>query len=161
MQADGNSIVDVVSLQRDLYIVLSLLLADEAVAGLGGRFRWTGDFNEREVRRLLLRVAVAVRSLSDSAKRAGIGAVEQSCGEYWENYVPGKVSSDLTLRQACNSIIHSEEILSYDVDKKTKPRPLYSNCITVRGSHRSKPTRAKIDIIKFAESANILINICN
>lgn len=160
MQNEERPIVDIVTLRRDLYIAMSLLLADKAADKLGDRFQWTGDFYEKEVRRLLLWVAVAGRNLIDSLDSSPnkTELVNQNCGEYWHNFASGKCVS-LTLYQACNSIIHATEILLHNDSKSGTPsaKIVYCDRITVRGSPQKKRTRALINIVQFAESINSLL----
>jgi hypothetical protein len=60
-----NPIVDRLTLRKDLYLVLSLLLADREVAKVQNVIVGTKVFHENEVRRLMLWVATAVRGLLD------------------------------------------------------------------------------------------------
>ena len=66
----------------------------------------------------------------------------------------------LGFRQACNSVIHAKEILLYLVpeqETKEMPKRVYIDRITVRGQNKKKTTRAQLDIIKFAQTADTLI----
>ena len=151
-------IVDMLTLRRDLYFVMSLLLADKEVAKVENAVDWTRDFYENEVRRLLLWTATAVRGLLDlSKKRTG----NQLCGEYWRDFPNQEKPEELTIRQACNSIIHAKTILNYRIPKdETDQRVvrIYENRITIISAHRKKKTRAALDIVKFVQIANTLTN---
>ncbi len=174
-------VVNTLTLRRDLYFVMSLLLADEKVAKVEGVANWAQDFHENEVRRLMLWVAVALRGLLDLLPQKN-SIKDKSCGEYWDVFPKGK-EKVLKFRQACNSIIHAKEIWPYRVgtgeyfyrsfsvvgEKKETTSPSataksgtkhlnYSDRITVRSTNRGKTTRAQIDIIKFVQIADILIN---
>jgi len=58
-------IVDMPTLRRDLYLVMGLLLADREIAKVPKMTDWTQTFYDNEVRRLMLWVATAMRSLLD------------------------------------------------------------------------------------------------
>ena len=159
-------IVDMLALRRDLYLVMSLLLADKEVAKVENAIDWTRDFYDNEVRRILLWVAAAARSLLDTPddmnKRGGRkeGFGEKTCGEYWADFPKGK-ERPLEFRQACNSVIHAKMILNYkipedEVDQTAVQR--YEDRITIKGTHRGKTTHAELDIVEFVQIANTLIS---
>ena len=150
-------IVDMLTLRRDLYFVMSLLLADKAVVKIKNMVDWTSDFHENEVGKLMIWATVVLRGLLDLLGENGYS--KQHCGEYWADFENGE-KTKLTFRQACNSTIHAKEILPYKAESKATMRPTYYyvDRITVRGKHKGKTTRAQIDIIKFVEITNDLIN---
>ena len=152
-------IVDTTTLRRDLYFVMSLLLADKKIAKIPDAITWTKDFYESEVRKQLLWVATALRGLLDFLNEKKVEVCNiQSCGEYWADF-PNKKDQPLNFRQACNAIIHAKEILPYNGSEKESTKPaIYIDRITVRGKHRGKATRAQADIIQFVQIAGDLIN---
>ena len=158
-------IVDMLTLRRDLYFVMSLLLADKTVVKIKNMVDWTSDFHDNEVSKLMIWATVVLRGLLDLLGENGYS--EQHCGEYWADIENGE-KTKLTFRQACNSTIHAKEILPYKAESKAtiraeskatmRPTYYYVDRITVRGKHKGKTTRAQIDIIKFVEITNDLIN---
>ena len=162
MKDTDAPIVDMATLRRDLYFVMSLLLADKKLVQVSDVVSWTRDFHEAEVRRLMLWVAVALRGLLDLLKKKEEELFrEKYCGEYWPDFPEG-IEEPLGFRQACNSVIHAREILLYLVpEQETEgmPKRVYIDRITVRGQYRKKTTRAQLDIIKFAQTADTLMNI--
>lgn len=89
---DGNvPIVDLSTLRRDLYFVVSLLLADEKVVEVKNIAIWAKAFHEAEVRRLMLWVATANRGLLDLPNKEDDGFGAQRCGEYWDDFPSGTV----------------------------------------------------------------------
>lgn len=170
MKDVDDPIVDMPTVSRDLYFVMSLLLADEAIAKIPNAVTWTKSFHGNEVRRLLLWIAVSMRSLLDllDPENTSTDVANQNCGEYWRNFpgkqLPGEQLS-LTFRQACNSIIHAQEILLYkipeteQVTEEITPLQVYIDRLTVRGHYQDKKTRAQLDIILFVQIANQLINL--
>ncbi len=157
MQDTDYPIVDMLTLRRDLYLVMSLLLADKKVTKVTD---WTQDLYENEARRLMLWVATAARGLLNLTAHEDIQ--EQGCGEYHADFPNGE-GELLTFRQACNSVIHAKEILLYKVPQReskgtVKIKHTYIDRITIRSSHRNKTTRAQLDIIRFVQTADLLIN---
>ena len=156
-------IVDTMTLRRDLYFVMSLLLTDEKIAEIPDATTWKKDFYENEVSKQLLWAAAALRNLLDSLDEKKAEAFNiQFCGEYSDNFLNPN-DQPLKFRQACNAIIHAEEILPYKGSKKestesTNQIHTYNDRITVRGKHRGKATHAQADIIQFVQIAYALIN---
>ncbi len=152
-------IVDMLTLRKDLYFLMSLLLADKEVAKNPDVIVWTSAFHENEMRRLLLWAAVAMRGLLDLPDQKD-DFHKQHCGEYLID-TESTDKTALTFRQACNSIIHAKEILPYLVpehESDTMSKRVYINRITVRGRYRGKTTRAQIDIVKLVQIADIIMN---
>ena len=159
MKDIDSPIIDMLILRRDLYLVMSLLLADKRVAETPSVATWTNTFYETEVRRLMVWVTVTVRGLLDLPQQKDIS--EQTCGEYWPDSRNNKNRKELTLRRACNSVIHAKEILLYKVprqESKTVVKHIYDGRTTVLGNYKGKTTRAEIDIVEFVKIANVLIN---
>ena len=161
MKDKDSPIVDMLTLRKDIYLVMSLLLADREMAKVQNAVVWTKVFHESEIRRLMLWIATAMRGLLDllDEERDDFGG--QRCGEYWDDFPNGKKTA-LKFRQACNSVIHAKEIWPYKVSRQesnaTITQAYYIDRITIRGKHRRKTTRAQIDIIKFIRIADALIN---
>ena len=155
MRDTDNPIVDMLTLRKDLYLVMSLLLADKEVAKVQNVVVWTKVFHENEVRRLMLWVATAVRGLLDLLEEKKDSFSKQNCGEYWADFSKSS-EYPLTFRQACNSVIHAKEILPYRAprrDSNKKVERVYTDRITIRGTNKGKTTRAQIDIIRFVRIA--------
>jgi len=153
----NKPIVDMPTLRRDLYLVMGLLLADRQIAKVPEMTDWTQTFYDNEVRRLMLWVATAMRNLLDHKEGA---FNKERCGEYWSDF-PNREEEPLTFRRACNSVIHAKEILPYKAprqDPKTKVKRVYTNRMTVRSVNRGRNTRAHLDIIKFVQIADTVIN---
>ena len=154
MSDTDSPIVDILTVRRDLYLVMSLLLADKEVGKVPNVTFWTQTFHENEVRRLLLWVATAMRGLVDLLEERKDTFSKQNCGEYWADF-PKSSEHLLTFRQACNSVIHAKEILPYRASKldNKKVKQVYIDRITVRDTNKGKTTRAQLDIIKFVRIA--------
>lgn len=147
------------TLRRDLYLVMSLLLADKEVAKIERVVDWSGPFYENEVRRLMLWIATALRGLLDLSEMKDLG--NRVCGEYWKDFPHRENPDPLTTRQACNSVIHATTIVNYKIPQKESNKTtvrVYEDRITIKGTHRGKATHAELDIIKFVQIADTLIN---
>ena len=157
MNDTDNPIVDMLTVRRDLYLVMSLLLADERVGKVHNVVVWTRAFHENEVRRLMLWVATAMRGLLGLLDKEKDTFSKQNCGEYWAAFPKDSEKPlALTFRQACNTVIHAKEILPYrapEHDSIKNINRVYTNRITVRGTNRGKTTRAQLDIIEFVRIA--------
>ena len=163
MKDKDTPIVDLPTLRRDLYFVMSLLLADKEMAEAENVAVWAKAFHETEVRRLMLWVATAMRGLLDLLNKGNDDISKRDCGEYWDDvsadFPSGK--EPLAFRQACNSVIHAKEMLLYRVPERESDkmeRRVYSDRVTIRAIHRGKTTRAQLDIIKFVQIADGLMN---
>ena len=168
MNDPDNPIVDMLTVRRDLYLVMSLLLADEKMAKVRNVVVWTRDFHENEVSRLMLWVATAMRGLLDLLEERKDSFSKQHCGEYWADF-PKSSEYPLTFRQACNSVIHAKEILPHRAPERDSLPPInkplgndralkkvrrnYADRITVRGTNKGTTTRAQLDIIRFVQIA--------
>ena len=161
MKDKDSPIVDTLTLRKDLYFVMSLLLADKEVAKIHNVVEWTQAFHEGEVRRLMLWITAAMRGLLDLLDAGNDEFSGERCGEYWDDFPDGKRTA-LKFRQACNSVIHAKEIWPYKVSRResnvTVKQAYYIDRITIRGKHRRKTTRAQVDIIRFVRIADALIN---
>ena len=152
-------IVDMLTLRRDLYLVMSILLADKELSKSDGMGIWTKPLHEIEVRRMVLWSATVVRGLLDLLESREDKFSGQNCGEYWSDFPRGKETS-LTFRQTCNTVIHAKEILPYlppQPDMMKAGKVVYAGRITVRSVFRQKTTRAQVDMLKFVEIATALI----
>ena len=159
MRDRDSPIINILTLRRDLYLVLSLLLADKNVAEVPGVVFWTKTFHEDEVRRLMLWIATAMRGLLDLLDREKDDFSDRYCGEYRTDLESG-TGTALTFRQACNSIIHAKEILPYRVPllgSEGTIKQIYSDRITIRSTHGKRKTRANLDIIEFVQIADTLM----
>ena len=117
MRNTDTPVIDILTLRRDLYFVMSLLLADKQTAKVPGVTVWTRAFHEYEVGRLMLWVATAIRGLLDLRDEKEDKFSNQNCGEYWADYEGGEKTA-LAFRQACNSVIHAKEILPYKAPQR-------------------------------------------
>ena len=115
-----TGLINVSSYRRDLYQLISLLHADEKVAGVG-EFKELSEVNhETEVNRLLIWIAIASRQFLDMDERPSADSFNGAiCGRYWDAYTGDALNDsvrNLRFRQASNILIHAVEVTSYDPD---------------------------------------------
>ena len=159
MRDRDSPIINMLTLRRDLYFVLSLLLADKNVAEVPDVVVWTKTFHEDEVRRLIFWIAAAMRGLLDLLDREKDDFSNRSCGEYWAD-LENDTETALTFRQACNSVIHAKEILPYRLPlpgSEGTIKQIYSDRITIRSARGKKKTHAELDIIEYVQIADTLM----
>lgn len=81
MDNHNKPIVDVLTVRRDLYFLMSLLLADKAVdEKIPSAVVWTQIFYDTEVTRLALWVATAMRSLLDLSDGKKMNSANNAAG---------------------------------------------------------------------------------
>ena len=159
MRDRDSPIINMLTLRRDLYFVLSLLLADKNVAEVPDVVVWTKTFHEDEVRRLIFWIAAAMRGLLDLLDREKDDFSNRACGEYWPD-LENDTETALTFRQACNSVIHAKEILPYKLPlpgSEGTIKQIYSDRITIRSARGKKKTHAELDIIEYVQIADALM----
>lgn len=148
--------INVLSLRADLYRLLCLLLADEQINS-AEVFREVGSqIHENEVNRLLIWVAVATRQLLELDD----GEATAACGRLWTRYPTGDPEV-LTLRKACDKVIHASEIVPYDIPTGDDPvgtevplKTRYSAgriALRTKASGRYPASRAELEFETFAE----------
>jgi hypothetical protein len=143
--------------QRDLYILVALFLVDKEIHGLSND-AVCGIANENlehEVGTRLMSTAAILRAWDDQLAQmedpseAVARLRGRTCGELEEVIGSGRVVG-LTLREACNKIIHAERV-TFDVDEHPVTRQNHANPkIYLYGSRGRQQWRATVDIIEYA-----------
>jgi hypothetical protein len=145
---DGNGIV------LELYRLLSIFYASKQFAQLNTSLHddsvaYLLSFQESEITRILTSAAVAARIVDDRDNRY-LDEHDIECGELIQDLNDQKKKLPLSLREACNKIIHARKI-HYDVEKLS-----YANYINpviyYYGSYKGKNWKAILDVEKFAFS---------
>ncbi len=157
-------IVDGQSVKRDLYLLLACALSSKRFAEqtIGKDYdtlqKLRDTFEQTEIATLLLAIAVRVRLLDDRGEIPK-SAMARICGSLItgasrrENKVP------LTLREACNKIVHCRQLqirVSFlDGFDATLPSPTSDHMETsllLHGKWNGKTWRASLDLIKFVKA---------
>ena len=100
----------------DLYRLLCIVLADKAVAKLTvderagrGVAAIQAEYRKVETIRILVSSAVALRIMFDRYPKAFGKLPQRACGVLYPKW-PNRTREDLTLREACNKVVHAIEI---------------------------------------------------
>ena len=109
------------------------------------------DIQEREtdeITRILLYLSTLARIIDDREQRI-FEVLATNCGYlYWEEDF--SIKKDLTLREACNKIIHATKI-RVDIENNTQPPHLNPIMYFYGTTLNGKPWKAELDIIEFAK----------
>lgn len=141
----------------ELHRLLAIFLASPAFAKLrkGDGERWEAidhlqQFEDDEITRILLSVAVTARVVDDREGRV-FELVAGPCGVLAETKDGKNTEVELTLREACNKIIHAKKI-RFDVDETDEHQSYINPTIYLYGIRSNGlEWKATIDVIKFAE----------
>jgi len=147
---------------RDVYHLLAIFGASPWFDSLPeGVQKLRSDFQECEVRRLLLTISVMVRNSMDSH---GAFRLQDLVG-FEELRVTDSVgvlelqdssaNTSLTLRDASNKILHAQDItFDYQADKRPiPPGSALSPRVFAYGENKGEQWKAQIDIVKFCDLA--------
>ena len=97
----------------DLYRLLCIVLADKAVTKVTVDARGVAvlqaEYRKVETTRILVSSAVALRIIFDRYPKAFAKLPRRTCGVLFPKW-PDRTREDLTLREACNKIVHATEI---------------------------------------------------
>lgn len=143
--------IDPRSVYVDLHNLLCIFLAEEAYAKILNGEKdplWAlASIAEKEITRILINSAIVARIIDDQKNENSFNDESLNCGSLFE----GEKKSILTLRFACNKIIHADDIGIVIVDKGTKFSFIKSKII-LTGRLHSKEWNAEIDIINYIRS---------
>jgi hypothetical protein len=134
-------------IRRDLYRVLASVFASEAFNL--ELIDLAKDFELAEIEHGLVNVAIGTRVLLDQKKLTTTGT---ECGVLIPDTTTDQTLQRLTLREACNKIVHADS-RSYDVDNPATPSRLEPT-LHLRGSFRGREWRARLDLIRFANEVD-------
>lgn len=157
-------IFDGATVRRDLWQLLRIYLSERPFTELTQhelyRDGWDqpligldSEFSEYEVTRILLNTAVSLRVIDD--RDGGVLERFDACGELVPE-IGGADTQQLSLREACNKILHAERI-NYDVDRldggdvrEAGLWPMFLNpTIYLYGTLRGRPWKATLDVMAF------------
>jgi predicted nucleic-acid-binding Zn-ribbon protein len=105
------------------------------------------EFESDEITRILLYLSILARVIDDRENRF-FKVLATNCGYLYK----GKdllEKQDLSLREACNKIIHATKISS-DIDKSSQP-PHLNPVMYFYGTDSGKDWKAELNVIEFAK----------
>ncbi len=128
-------------IRRELYSLLTILLADGRIAELAEKQSEFGDLSEEMLHSTaslkLLTVAVSIRSALAATVNAEppLYGVSDKCGALVKNIHAKSASKEpLFLYDACSKVVHATRTLFYEeTDKPSRSAPVFGERITLYG----------------------------
>ena len=141
----------------DIYRLVSIFLASPAFAKLrkGDGERWEAiphleEIGEDEITRILLSSAITARVVDDR-EHGKMNQLAGPCGVLSESVDGNTQEMPLSLREACNKIIHAKKI-HFDVAHTEEMQPYLNPTVYLYGSRSNGAQwKATLDVIAFAE----------
>jgi len=148
-------------LNHQLYLLGCMVHASAAFESLGNHplLDLRQQFQETEIGRVLLIIAVAVRNAMDqnpSRAKYWLEGVEDNVGTLNELGSKKKTESVLIFREACNKLIHCLSINFHYVSENPKRGMAMFPLVHLYGMKEKKEWKATIDINKFINAASQL-----
>lgn len=146
---------EVEEVRLELYRLLNQFVAEEKLSALMEKDPWlfhavdiVGHFFDVETQRVLIHAAVLARVKDDNEEesRLKLGEFETTCGVLIEDLSKPNEPIPLSLREACNKIIHA---LRFHYDVESQPRNIVNPTVYLYGNRGNKNWKATIQIIDF------------
>ena len=159
---DGNlPIINISLLQRDAYVLLALLLADDKIAQFDKLLDTVEEHFEGSVNQLLIWLSTASRQMLELSKS---DIKDSPCGKFWTNLDAEPM--ELTFHRVCSTIIHATEIIPYETkgDKSKQlgeEKQFYKGRLTIIGKNKKREQKIELDGRKYIESVIVLSRIFN
>jgi hypothetical protein len=152
----------------ELYRLLCMVMADERIARLGypidsaiSRLRDEHVYNE--VKRTLISSAVALRICLDESHPQEFAHLKTNCGKLYPNWSKQKKKfEDLSLREACNKVIHATEINEDLVIPNRARNPDYEGTylrpyLYLYGVKGKQEWKAVLSVIEFVKWGSVVL----
>jgi len=146
------------NIERATLNLLSIVMADKSIKEKCFEFdvpnlQWIEEIKESEVIRLAVEIAVQYRIMESNVKDEGWTDEKMVVGVLQPN-VRSEDHIDLTVREACNKIIHAEEF-GFDVQKfRGKKAHYFKPFFNITGTKGKKKWFAYIDVLFFCNAVN-------
>lgn len=145
---------DVEHVRVEIYRLLNQFLAQEKTWYLSKEDSWlehaldvVGQYFDVETQRILIQAATVSRVIDDSEEQNfKLKNFNTKCGQLIEN-LKDNLEVPLTLREACNKIMHAAEY-RYDVDEETG---VVNPILYLYGSYKGKKWKAIINVVDFCK----------
>ena len=159
---------DIATFRLDLYRLLAVFFASADFARLRGCLdteRMAGlrdTFEEYEVMRLFVSIASTVRIVQDREVKY-FERVKTNCGRLTPNTNKPRQSKALSLREACNKIVHANKFNFDTREIRVRDGDYVGTEISLRpfiylyGTQRAVPWKASVDVVAFAACNTALI----
>ncbi|MFH1657920.1 MAG: hypothetical protein ABIG35_01280 [Pseudomonadota bacterium] len=141
----------------ELHRLLAIIFASKSFAELrvGNGEEWDPidhlqQFEDDEITRILLSVSITARVIDDRYDKV-FDLVAGNCGSLFETDEKGTTESGLTLREACNKIIHAQKI-RFDISETEATQRYLNPIIYLYGERRKgQEWKAVLNVIDFAK----------
>ena len=148
----SNYLIDGRTMTLELYRLLSIFYASEKYATINTTLHDDSvalllDFQESEITRILTSTAISARIIDDRDDKY-LNDHNTSCGELISNIENPNSAIPLSLREACNKIIHATKI-HYDVSELKNGLRYLNPTIYYYGRFKGKDWKAILDIEKY------------
>jgi hypothetical protein len=149
----------------DLYRLFGIILGDRQLADMEAEqssiAHLRADYLYSELIRILTSTAIALRILFDQHQEVFAGVSQRPCGELYAHWPLIQQSEVLSLREACNKVIHATKVHHDEADPDPGYNPdgigiylrPYVHLYGVKGDCDWKAVLSIIDFAKFAVSA--------
>lgn len=152
-------------LRLELYRLVSAFFASRKFAQHlinDGAYRSLGslavEFQESEIVRVLTAVAIQIRILDDQLDELSpFKDAESIVGKLVPDTSNPRKSIPLHLREACNKIIHAK-VVRFDTKDDAQMNSYLTPMLYLIGQKQKAEWKATLEIVKFAESIEVLID---
>jgi hypothetical protein len=142
----------------DLYRLVCMVLADRKVSNAESEAlsELQATYLKTEVTRILISCAAGLRIVFDQHPRRKALDARTNCGKLYRDWTAKKSSVEvLTLREACNKVIHATEIRFDEVVPNARINPdgegvYLKPHVYLYGTLNKRDWRAKLALISFA-----------
>jgi len=140
----------------DLYRLLSMVLVDQRMSGLASKSHFIDMLREEylgeEITRILISSAAALRIWFDLHDPRYFADLKTNCGKLFADWpTRSKKSEVLTLREACNKIIHATRVHHDTVGDPEYEDWYLRPYVYLYGKKGKRNWRAQLDIVNFAK----------
>ena len=141
----------------ELHRLLSIFLSSKSFAelrtGTGEEFDSIAEIQQHEgdeITRILLAVAITARVIDDRQNKV-FDAISESCGTLVDVVATPGEESPLSLREACNKIIHAQKI-RFDLSETDAHQTYLNPLIYLYGQRQNGAEwKATLNVIEFAK----------
>lgn len=137
----------------ELHRLVCIFLASKQMADLrqgphdqSEVFDFLQDSEGDEITRILLTVAITARVIDDLQEGVFVLLEAGPCGTLQD----GQVQKNLSLREACNKILHATKI-RFDVDENEQGQKYMNAKIYLYGQRNGVEWKATLDVLEFAK----------
>jgi hypothetical protein len=114
------------------------------------------EVEDSEISRILLAVAITARVLDDANERV-LNEIAGECGTLLQDMREPENSVPLSLREACNKIIHASK-LRVDLENNDRGRSYLQPFLYLYGQRNRIDWKATLDVIAFAKQYSTYVS---